>query len=95
MMTEIEAKEILKNTTKHTRVRDDEIIYSSKYVKAYEMAIKALEKQIPKKPYLKQEGLLGIKMWHCSVCDKAVVSDWNRDLGNNYCHHCGQKLDWE
>lgn len=57
--------------------------------------IKALEKQMPKKPYLETKGLLDVKMWHCPVCKKEVASDWNRDLANTYCHHCGQKLDWE
>lgn len=58
--------------------------------------LKALkEKNEPKKPYLDQKGLLDVKMWHCSVCNKEVISDWNRDLANDYCHHCGQKLDWE
>lgn len=61
----------------------------------HELAIKALEKQIAKKPCLDQKGLLGVKMWHCPICKKEVISDWNRDLANDYCHHCGQKLDWE
>ena len=59
------------------------------------MAIQALEKQIPKKPYSDQKGLLDSKMWHCPVCKKEVISDWNRDLANDYCHNCGQKLDWQ
>ena len=58
--------------------------------------LKALkEKNEPKKPYLYQKGLLDVKMLHCSVCNKEVISDWNKDLLNNYCHNCGQKLDWE
>jgi hypothetical protein len=64
---------------------DDEIRYPS---------IKALEKQIAKKPYLDQKGLLDVKMWHCPVCKKEVISDWNRDLAIDYCCTCGQKLDW-
>lgn len=64
-------------------------------VQAKHMGIKALEKQIPKKPNFEQKGLLGVKMWHCPVCNKEIISDWNKDFANNYCHHCGQKLDWE
>lgn len=42
-MTKNEAVEVLKNSTKHTRIRDDKVILSSDFVKAYEMAIQALE----------------------------------------------------
>jgi hypothetical protein len=40
------------------------------------------EKATPKKPY-KENSML----W-CSVCDANVLAD------NNYCHECGQRLDW-
>ena len=53
------------------------------------------EKAEPKKPYLYQNGLLDAKMWHCPVCKKEVISDWNRELENDYCHNCGQRLDWQ
>ena len=55
----------------------------------------ALEKQIPKKPVLeKTKGIVGIDMWHCPVCDEEIISDWNRDIANPYCHLCGQRLNW-
>ena len=58
-------------------------------------AIEALEKQIPKKPVLeKTKGIVGIDMWHCPVCDGEIISDWNRDIANPYCHLCGQRLNW-
>ena len=53
------------------------------------------ENNEPKKPYSDQKGLLDTKMWYCPVCKKEVISDWNRDLANDYCHNCGQKLDWQ
>ena len=53
------------------------------------------DKSVAKKPYLNRKGLLDVKMWHCPVCKKEVASDWNRDLANDYCHNCGQKLDWQ
>ena len=53
------------------------------------------EKNEPKKPYSDQNGLLDAKMWHCPVCKKEVISDWNRDLANGYCHNCGQAIDWQ
>ena len=60
------------------------------------IVIKALEKQIPKKPVLENtKGIVGIDMWHCPVCKGEIISDWNRDIANPYCHHCGQSLKWE
>ena len=69
--------------------------YDYRFEEAFITAIQALEKQIAKKPYLDQKGLLDVTMWHCPVCKKEVISDWNRDLANDYCHNCGQKLDWQ
>ena len=47
--------------------------------KALEMAIEALEKQIPKKPY-----------WgHCKSCGLDVLSV------ESFCPLCGQTIDWE
>ena len=51
-----------------------------------DMSIKALEKQIPKKPTFDDESSF-IRRYHCPEC-KCVV-----DI-QRYCHHCGQKLDW-
>ena len=60
-----------------------------------EVILDALEKQIPKKPVLENtKGIVGINMWHCPVCKNEIISDWNRDIANSYCHHCGQALDW-
>ena len=47
--------------------------------KALEMAIEALEKQIPKKPY----------WWHCKSCGLDVLSV------ESFCPLCGQTIDWE
>lgn len=98
-MTEQEAIKVLEEKGKHIEMikidGKDTLCYRAILVEAFEVATKALEKQIPKKPYLDQKGLLDVKMWHCPVCKKEVISDWNRDLANAYCHHCGQKLDWE
>lgn len=49
-----------------------------------DIAIEALEKQIPKKPN-DYDG--EIKVGFCPDCDN-VVTD------NYYCEHCGQALDW-
>ena len=63
------------------------------YIEALEMAIEALERQMPKKPleqryvnYEIENELIG----HCPSCRiKWDVAFWQR-----YCSNCGQKLDW-
>lgn len=64
--------------------------------KAFDMAIKALEKQIPKKPV--------IKPWSAATCP-TCGAELSEDLGDGYYKHythweycrnpeCLQKLDW-
>lgn len=53
----------------------------------------ALEKQIPKKPIEKE--VIGVSMsgykykGQCPKCSLTVSQ-----FSGNYCHHCGQALDW-
>ena len=56
--------------------------YPLDYSVAFETAIEALEKQIPKK--LKDDGWL-----YCPICGRDVLMD-----RFNYCPDCGQALDW-
>lgn len=49
-----------------------------------ETILEALEKQLPKKPVLKQKAYGGIMV--CPICE---VSDYGK-----YCRHCGQKIKW-
>lgn len=50
---------------------------------AFNLAISALEKQIPKKP----------KSVFCPQCGEEFTDDdcWSSD----YCRNCGQAIDWE
>lgn len=60
-------------------------------VPQYHAVIKALEKQIPKKP-IPQEPQY-IKCWMnytCPLCGR----NFNRLGIADYCYHCGQALDW-
>jgi rRNA maturation endonuclease Nob1 len=50
-----------------------------------QIAISALEKQIPKKP---TDSINGSGLY-CSACKKVWVN-----INNNYCHRCGQAIDW-
>jgi uncharacterized protein (UPF0212 family) len=52
---------------------------------AIEMAIQALEKQMPKKP---QEISWGATK--CSICGQ----EFGFNSHFNHCSNCGQKLDW-
>ena len=55
---------------------------------ACDMAIQALEKQIPKKPIFYAHD------YYCSVCNSLVGNnefEWKRF---KYCDTCGQHLDW-
>lgn len=61
---------------------------------ARQTAIKALKKQIPKKP-LKQECDFFDFILVCPECKNRIVNVWSkREYKPNYCHYCGQALDW-
>ena len=49
---------------------------------AMKLAIEALEKQIPKKPYWEYG------VWHCKSCGLDVFRD------DSFCPICGQAIDW-
>ena len=93
-MTESEAIKLLKrNRTTSGYV----ILNYLKFNEALEMAIQALEKQIPKKPVCIED-----KMWCCPVCDNHLLHKWvkyptelmPKTEGLPYCMSCGQKIDW-
>ena len=73
-------------------MKEKEAIEMLKAVKGYvkyggvdesiNMAISALEKQIPKKPKLYRRS------YWCSVCEGRITA------GKNYCGNCGQTIDW-
>lgn len=58
---------------------------------ALDMAIEALEKQIPTKPVEQGDGI----NYNCPVCSRYVgyidAMAWEMP---KYCNECGQKLDW-
>ena len=66
---------------------------------AIEMAINALEKQMPKKPIFDFNSSDTLSRFHCD-CGKII---WvHHDIGTmdnndapNYCSNCGIKLDWD
>ena len=64
---------------------------------AYDVAINALEKQIPKKPDCIED-----KMWCCPVCNNNLLPKWieyptrlmPKSEGLPHCMSCGQRIDW-
>lgn len=87
MMTEKEAIEIIeKYKGLFPSARNED--------KSLDMAIKALEKQIPKKPTLEGDGYadghLVYDTWICPNCSYSYEVDYDN---YDYCPNCGQKID--
>ncbi|WP_443724871.1 hypothetical protein [Pseudoruminococcus massiliensis] len=71
---------------------------AKRVVEARNMAIKALEKQIPKKPIFNHNLSDTLSLFHCECGNTIKVS---HDIGimdnnnaPNYCSKCGCRLDW-
>ena len=62
------------------------------HIKSIEIAIQALEKQIPMK--VKNSGDRIPFEWYCPSCGELLCDDGYKDTYIKYCEHCGQKLDW-
>lgn len=73
----------------------DEMPYESGVInEALNMVENAVGKQILKKP-LKQECDFFDFNLVCPECKNRIVNVWNkREYKPNYCHYCGQALDW-
>lgn len=70
--------------------------YPLDYAAAFEIAIEALEKQIPKKPF---DICTPVVTWgQCPACKgklNKLGNQPNRVFKNQtYCMDCGQRLDW-
>lgn len=98
-MTENEAIRRLKCIRLYMEINDrhsDSKFLDEDY-EANAMAIKALEKQIPKKPDCIED-----KMWCCPVCGNNLMHKWikyttkltPKSEGLPYCMSCGQAIDW-
>lgn len=73
-----------------------EFYYTENFIRACDMAIQALEKQIPKKPTYEGDGYAPdgtfiYDTWICPCCDERYEVDYD-DYA--YCPNCGQKIDW-
>jgi len=63
---------------------------SNKYVESYDLAIDALEKQMPMKVKypINKDGEFNKLVTYCFSCGETI-----KDM--KYCYNCGQMLDWE
>lgn len=66
-----------------------------KHNEVIDLAIEALEKQIPKS-WIRNEYYDGECTWECPCCKEeyVLISGGVKENGYNYCPNCGQKLDW-
>ena len=87
-MTESEAIEKLKNMRLFMQIEDEnnDCKFTEDDYKANEIAIQALEKHIPKKPYKDNENGVYEKDY-CPTCHRSLFSN------DHHCE-CGQAIDW-
>lgn len=87
------------NVLDEVKTIDDSMFqYSTAYMKALDMAIDALKKQVPMKPEWKPELTqkhmnIGVKAPFCHICGADLLDDIN-DC-HEFCPRCGQKILWE
>ena len=71
---------------------------AGEHIKSIEIAIQALEKQIPKKPIFNHNLSDTLSVFHCECGNTIKVSHdigiMNNNNAPNYCSKCGCRLDW-
>jgi hypothetical protein len=99
-MKENEAIEKLKNMRLYMQITDknNDCKFTEDDYKANEMAIQALEKQIPMKPIFNHNLSDTLSLFHCE-CGNAIkvshdIGIMDKNNAPNYCSECGCKLDW-
>jgi len=78
----------IKEAIKYINWMRDKFI-TDKPLEAFDMAISALEKQIPKKVRVTTSTK------RCSVCGRQLSGIGNIHPERKYCQKCGQAIDWE
>ena len=81
-MTQMTAEEAIK--TIQVAIAEVEWNYPLDYSIAFETAIEALEKQIPKK----------VTKSVCPSCNRIFLFRHSEKRKGDYCDNCGQALDW-
>lgn len=75
-----------------------EFYYAESFIKACDMAVQALKKQIPRKPR-KTDSYRGVLKrvyaYVCPTCGNVCLEKYMNERQNTmFCWNCGQKLDW-
>ena len=93
-MTNSEAIEKLKNMRLYMQIEDEnnDCKFTEDDYKANEMAIQALEKQIPKKPIFANNMMTKDKFLMCPCCEFRFPD--SLVFLKTRCWNCGQKLDF-
>lgn len=68
----------------------DNAIDSGIITKDWKLLKELVDKATPKKPYYWGDWY-GDEYWKCPCCEKTYDVDYGK---NNYCHNCGQAIDW-
>ena len=66
-------------------------------LKAIDMAVQALEKQIPKRPYRKTihyPYMQDMDVCQCVTCLRRLRTTRTTAKGDAHCPKCGQAIDW-
>ena len=88
-MTYEEAKAIMGNLVYLYRLSGDRLL-------AWDMAIEALEKQIPEVPNYEGDGYINGELiydtWICPCCGRHYEIDYDHYV---YCPECGQLISWD
>lgn len=102
-MTASEAIKILKKDSCYECAQGTDSPFNCEYggcrvAKATRVAIKALEKQIPKRPIFNHNLSDTLSVFHCECGNTIKVSHdmgiMNNNNAPNYCSKCGCKFDW-
>lgn len=88
-MIDFEINKINASVTHLAKIVENEA-YSDYFQDVCKMAIKGLEKQIPKKPKFVEPNY---GYFECDSCGEAIYYDDVAE-SHKYCLHCGQALDW-
>ena len=80
-------EDAIKNMNALNTVCGQKGLYDAEFESALALAILALEKQIPKKPYKDNENGVYEKE-HCPSCHRSLFPN------DHHCE-CGQAIDWE
>ena len=88
-------QEAIKRIKEHIAIHKYRESHAINIVEALEMAVSALEKQIPRELIAEGDGYADGSMvydiFYCPSCDHRMEEDEVED----YCPNCGQRLCWE